>query len=211
MSKKYDRVMVLSYMPLLYGEAGEDLIEKVQDPEFKEMFEDRVSPSAAFCLWGQDDDGVVSIVLGYERAEEVAEHLIKWAEGLPNLWFNFHLEERPERYAICLFPNVQKGFERYRLAHYMTHGEVLPKDTECEFLCEPLFFISEDTGMLQKVKELLGDEIKVNLINMDLVNPKDPLNFPEEKMVTLGKFLISENNEHVNSYFDTLFKGDQND
>ena len=129
-------VVLLSYVPLLSGTAGEALSGRRRQEVFRGL---KQSPAVRGLLWLREDDDVVPVFL-LERAREVAEHLKSWAEGSPQHWFYLYIARTAQRWHVMLAPNLQRSISRYREARWLRFGEVAPEDAKFQLVYQPLYW-----------------------------------------------------------------------
>jgi hypothetical protein len=140
--------VIVSYVPLLAGRPGEhlrgDLIEH--------LVKGRVSAPMVRAMYWIEAEGEHVPVLVVDQARAVVEHLVAWAEGHPEEWFEVQLAITPLQYSFVLMPDLQKSIQRYRTARRILHGEVVPASTPFKIICRPLAFTSQDVAAIASVQ-----------------------------------------------------------
>jgi hypothetical protein len=190
MKKKHKKaqfqVMLVSYVPLLMGEAGRsDLDPK----EVSKLVDEAPSGTALACVWLKDnEDAGVHPCFIMDDAQNIAEHLKLWAEGEPDKWFVLTAAEHGGLYGLALMPRFDKGIERFRIAYQLRNGLPIPKDASVTLLFKPLHFLSKPGHMFEKVKLQLGNRIKLSLIDNSMVDTSNPASAPWDKAISLGEF-----------------------
>jgi len=185
MKKKSDFVaIVVSYVPLLMGEAGRTDL----NPEEIGPLIDGADATAKACVWLHDDEfGPVPVML-FEGARDIADHLKAWAEEKPEDWFKLVLAEHGDLYGLALMPNLDKGVERFRMAYQLRNGLPLPKDVKYQFLFKPLSFVSQPGHVFSHLRPELRQKTKVCL--MDVADFKGADTDWNGAVVELGVFEI---------------------
>ena len=117
---KIETAFVISYVPLLRGAAGDLINLKEKDAatkQIKDIYEKYIDTdvgSVKGCAWCMSTEtGEIGIALAIKNAAEIHEHLVGWAEGVPQRWFDLCLYDDGNRYAITLIPNVERSIERF--------------------------------------------------------------------------------------------------
>jgi hypothetical protein len=124
-SKKAPVHLVISYVPLLRGKAGATIPLAHARETLGPMLETDAGHVEAV-VWACDDDGSPWPILVLDRADEIFEHLVEWAEGSPAAWFKLAWTTRRDSYALALMPRVDKSVERYKLARRILSSEEVP-------------------------------------------------------------------------------------
>jgi hypothetical protein len=100
------QVILVSYVPLLMGEAG----RSDWDPkQVQEAMEEGPSGLADACVWLQDDEGRLGPCLLLPQADIIAEHLKLWAEGQPEEWFRLCAAEHGGLYGLGAHASARQG------------------------------------------------------------------------------------------------------
>lgn len=182
------QVILVSYVPLLMGEAG----RSDWDPkQVQEAMEEGPSGLADACVWLQDDEGRLGPCLLLPQAAAIADHLKAWAEDRPEEWFQLCAAEHGPLYGLALMPRLDKGIERLRTAYQLRHGLPLPKDIRVTALFKPLHFSSKPGHMFGQVKAHLGDRVRLAVMDSGLVDPANPRGAPWDKAIELGRFELA--------------------
>ena len=182
--------VVVSYVPLLAGEAGRSDLDLAQ---VGALMEQAPSGVAAACAWFQDEGLPVACLL-YKGARELAVHLKAWAENQPEQWFNLAVAEAGPLYGLALVPRFQKGVERFRTAYQLRNGWPIPQDAEVQMLFKPLHFVSRPGHVFSQVRDQLGARCKVMLLETEDFRGADT--DPDDGFV-LGVFdVVREGPEH---------------
>jgi hypothetical protein len=184
MSEKVSVIMV-SYVPLLVGEAGRSDLDPKQ---VSSVLEECPSGQAQACIWLADEPGgPLFPCLLIDQAEAIAEHLKMWSEGEPGEWFELTVAERGELYGLALMPRLSKGIERFRLAYQLRCGLPLPKDAHIQAIFKPLHFVSKPGHTYGKVRSQIGPRAKVALLDpRHLAEDVSKTDF--DKAISLGEF-----------------------
>jgi hypothetical protein len=167
-------VLLRSYTPLCPGEAS---AVAVLDPrEINRLVREQESfhyGQALACVW-VDHEGKPTPVLVLEQAQEIAAHLLAWAEGSPSEWLKLHIDGAGQCYALALVPDLEQVVERRRLAYLEKHGEVPAADTHFSVWLRPIRFIAQTGGVYEQVWGRLGGASYLGLLDagrFDAANP----------------------------------------
>jgi hypothetical protein len=186
------KAVVISFVPLLTGEAGRVL--SVGDEEFTRlMAEADRCPSglAPACLWMAEDGGVFPVFV-LPQAQAIADHLVAWAEIRPGDSFMLCFAQRRGRYVAALFPNLPGSVERFEAAHFVHHGD-LSNAEGYELLCRPLAFVSGVHHTFKKVKKLIGRTSIVGFVESSDFNPGKPSSLDLDRIRRVGPFPVCWN------------------
>jgi hypothetical protein len=195
---------LISYAPLtpvdtqLYE--SRETIEKMM-PKLETSFSGEVGKAYA-CAWARTKDSGVMPVFVLDRAKEIYDHLVAWSEGRPEVWFKLYFYKTKKRYAIILFPEIEKSIARFKFRMALGNVDYNEKDDKIEVICHPLLFTSANLGMINKVP--LAPKMSLGLLDKNDYNPKgDPMviNDPHE----LGPFTVGDPGL-LTQYFDDLLK-----
>jgi hypothetical protein len=129
---------VVSYVPLLRGEAGISLEVGRAIEIFRSVPTDAGHVEAV--VWAGDDDGSPWPILVLDRADEVFEHLVEWAEGSPAARFKVAWTTHGNNYALALMPRIDRSVDRYKIARRLISGEDGRGDASFRIVFRPLRF-----------------------------------------------------------------------
>lgn len=204
--------IVLSYIPLLCGAAGEtvDVSKPDRVADLISYVNSLPDGCAEGCVWVLDKDGSPYPVLIMPSAKEIADHLVMWAEGSPSEWFDLHIRVRGEKYALALVPKIYKSVERFEIAYQLRNGFPIPEDSHNTILFKPLHFCAGSSSTFHKVEKNIGRKVQVGLIDPDDL-PSDYLLVEDSAIRILGTFHVGSNSEAdrhmVDLYMDKLLDG----
>lgn len=201
------KVVVLSYVPLMTGEAGRSDLDI---DEITEAFEQCPDGTADGCVWLQDNDGTTYPCLLYDGAEQLAEHLKLWAENEPGEWFQLVIAEYGGRYGMALIPKFDKGIERFRIAYQLRNGFPLPENLKYEFIFRPLHFMSRFDHVFSKIKSNIANGVKVALMQASEYKDDDPSSINwDNVMIELGEFEVVMDGPLTQYVLDNLKDSDE--
>lgn len=155
---------VISYVPLLRGEAGAT-IEPERAAEVIGPIFDTDAGHVDAVVWAHDDRGLPWPIFVLDRAEEVFEHLIEWAEGSPSNWFRLVWAARGDEYALALVPRAERSLERYRLARRLTTGKDVPADARFEIVFRPVLFRGPKSPISTDMLSRLPKQVRVGFLS----------------------------------------------
>ena len=208
-SKKMS-VILFSYVPLLDGPPG--LTVENPDPgAMTELLEAMPSGQALACIWvgDKEDPNKISPIFLYEEAEDLVDHLIRWAENEPLKWFDLHLKEKDGKYVLALVPKVEKSVERYKIAYQMKNGYPMPKDVQTNIIFRSLHMVSGGNSVFSQHKDKVGDTLKIGFLNSSRVNPNDMkgsmLALEDSDIQWIGPFKLASN-DIMGPFLDTILK-----
>lgn len=195
--------VLISYVPLLVGEAGRTDL----DPnDLSEIFDQTPSGLAEGCVWLMKDDEMTPCLI-MENAAAIADHLKAWAEGKPEEWFTLVMSECGPLYGMALMPRLEKGEERFRIAYHLRNGLPFPKDASVRALFKPLHFSSKPGHMFGRVKPRLGKQCSLFLIDSADIDMADIAATDWENCpIELGRFEL-EIDSSDKSYIVQMLKG----
>jgi len=208
MSKKHKHkkqpltVCLISYVPLLYGEAAQHIPPKKLEPLLKTV-NGRGHTQA--CLWLIDDDGKPIPALAIEQAEKIADHLKGWTEG-DNSWFTYHIAEFDNGYGMTLMPDITRSINRYKTARFLIQEQITPDSTIFNVIYAPIAFASDQLNNFTNIKPMLetAETIKVSLIDPKNIDRNNPQNTDLDKVHKLGEFTLKWGD--VGTYLKTYLK-----
>jgi hypothetical protein len=106
----------------------------LDDPEIADA-----GDAVAVC-WMRDGEGPTYPVFGLERADEIFEHLVEWAEGSPATWFALTWTVDDHSYALALIPDLARSVERYRIARRLHGFDERSTSASTRVLSSPIIF-----------------------------------------------------------------------
>lgn len=203
-----DKMVIVSYVPLLFGEGGEKIDISTSDKinEFASELMKHDYGQVDACLWAANTDGTISPVFVMPRAKEIAQHLSMWAEDQPQEWFEVCLLDKVDTYFIILWPDLEKSKERHIYNWMIKNQEiVIEKNTEFSFIVKPLYFRSGNRGTLDKVLELVKDmsDISIGFLDKEDFNMSDPLSTQIEPYY-LDSFKLQFKHDQADAYCDSV-------
>lgn len=161
-------MVLLSYIPLLMAEGGEEFNLADIPKEFSDNLGNCGSTINA-CIWIGGEDGKPMPVFIVKKAKEIVEHMSMWTENDIAGWFKLYFREIGGKYGIVLFPNINKSIERYKQAYLHHHGEFFPENKRIgNVVTRPLTFISSKEHIFGRVKENIGTHTKVGFLERGL-------------------------------------------
>jgi len=200
--------IVVSYVPLLVGTAGESM--DITDPSvvggLMDDIESLPSGWADGCLWAKGPSGAPYPVLVMPEARRIAEHLSMWSEGSPADWFDLHIKSRGEKYALSLMPRTRKSIERFEMAYHLRNGLPIPPKSHYNILFKPLHFCTGSSTTFRQIRHLLRSESLVGLVDPDELHPSNLSETDDSTIQILGTFRIGLN-KTVDRYMDDLLDG----
>jgi hypothetical protein len=186
-------VVLISYIPLLMGEAGQtfDFSPAHTGKALVKFLDAHPNGSAEACIW-LIKDGKPFPVFMIPHMNDVVDHLQAWSEDKPREWFDLKVSALENVYAIALAPDLERSIKRWRLAYQLRVGYPPPKDIDFNILFKPLHFVSKrGNTTFAKIKDQIGETLQVGFIDSKDVNRKDPSQIKEEDIRTLGPFTVN--------------------
>jgi hypothetical protein len=153
------------------------------------------APTVRACLWTRSEFGLTP-VFAVERAREVLDHLIEWAEGDPSGWFRLQIVKTRHRYHVVLMPNLARSLERYRLARTITIRRRPARPDEYLFLFHPLTFSAQDRGLMDQIE--LRERMHLGIVDWADVDPRDLDRLPEPTFI--GPFEVNPPDHPLTEY-----------
>jgi hypothetical protein len=201
-SKKLS-LIVLSYVPLLRGVAGQLLDISSKNIQTEELFKyvDEIDSSAIGCLWTLYDSNPNPVFI-YENAHDIHKHLVEWSENEPLKWFQCFLRQRNDKYLIALIPDLKLSTERFKIAFQLRTGYPVPSDAKINVIFKPLHFVS-GTGNTTFKRVTVGHNIHIGFINEIDVDIEHPENMSEDKIRWIGPYKLS-NDSSFNNYINKV-------
>jgi len=185
--------LVISYVPLLTGEAGSHV--EADSDQMSDLFKKIDSLPSGFAdaiLWSQSSEGDPWPIFVMEDANRILDHLVDWSEGSPTSWFDFRLHSRGSDYAMALMPKVEKSIDRYKLAIGMQTGITPPKDGNYKVLFKSIHFSSTpgETSTFSIVKPMMKSSVKIGFLEKSELgaNGEIPGDFDPKKIYWIGPF-----------------------
>jgi len=182
------QITVISYIPLLTGRAGEILSpEDFNEDRFKDCHPGNVEA----CLWAQisEEEGVVPVFV-LDRAHEVADHLVEWAENDLDRWFALCFQERGDLYTALLMPNIDESIRRFKQAQMIINRSKPPEDAKYTAIFHPLKFTSQSENTFKKVRDRIRDRSNVGFLDITDIDKDNPLDINEEDIKSIGPFNV---------------------
>ena len=147
--------ILISYFPFLEGIAG----HQYSTDDIKQI--DRILDNSkvpiingiAWVYYPFDKQETVIPVLVVDRAKELADHLVLWAENEIERRFDLFIDDRPEGYVLALMPNINESVKRYKLARLMMYEEII-QDNDFQVLFGVLGTICKN-GTYKAIKDKL--------------------------------------------------------
>ena len=199
MDNKLEKVFIVSYIPFndlttfANRDASIDEITAIIDQHSTEGW-------AKACLWVMDKDDNPQPILLFERAKELADHLIAWSEGKPAERFTVHFYDfgekgEPGTYCVMLIPRQDKSIERWKMRHLHFYGEFPPSDITVEMAFLPIRFGTKGSTTYQYVKDKLPKPGGTILISfLDLTNfDRGQQSFDDKEIIEVGEFEVGCN------------------
>lgn len=159
-----DSFVLISYVPLLRGRPG--MAVEATPGAIGELLGSS-EPGAGQVegvLWCRDPDGATWPTLLIERAREVMEHLVEWAEGDPARWFRLVVDEAGREYAMALMPRMDLSIERYRAARRLVAGDAGPEWVPARVMSQPLVFRGPKSSISDGALAAMPDEVRVGFL-----------------------------------------------
>lgn len=209
-----DKVYVLiSYVPLLRGKAGSyldlsaqsggnlDKIKEIIGPAF-----DSAPDDVKGCAW-QTSDGSPQPLLVIDHMDEIINHLIEWGDGVPQRWFNLHLYEHNNRYAVALIPNLERSIERFISAMKIFNNIEVDRRSKFNLIFRPLMFTSAPHPKTYgTVKDKLPERIMLRAIDAtNLTHQPHAFQVEQEKVRDIASFKVRH--DSFNGYLDKILEG----
>lgn len=185
-------VVLISYFPLFspwleYDYAGREYSVDDLESIINKMDENN-SGVVHGCMWVYDENGPQPIMI-VDRAKELADHLIQWAEQEPSEWFEIAVNSKDDKYAIVLMPNIQRSINRWKFAHFARHGEDV--DYKFNVLFDPIHFVSSQSHtFFSKVKSEFESKDKSDLYFLDAKDVEDDMKKSADKAIKVGTFNV---------------------
>ena len=198
---KIDKVILISYVPLMLGEAGVTFDNSLVGKELAEFLDHLPSGEIHACIWMMKDDKPFPIFV-IQDMDDIVDHMLIWSEDKPVNWFELKIASNAEKYAIALAPSLPKSIERWRLAYQLRVGYPPPKNVEYKVLFRPLNFTSGGgSSAYFQIKDKIGKELRIGFIDLKNVDRNNPNNIKDEDVRTLGPFPVNTGVDF--SYFMT--------
>jgi hypothetical protein len=176
MSSSENPALILSYVPLYYGEhalaVGQKRARVIKEIErVLAEAQGKGLGAAAAMLWSQDGpDSVGNPIFVLDYGAEIAKHIMWWSENHPEKFFEFCLRQESEAYAATLMPNSSQSTARLEFA---AGKKINPKGVLCipiRFMSRRLTTIEQLAGRLPKI----GDRIRVGILDKALIDTDNP-------------------------------------
>jgi hypothetical protein len=202
--------IVVSYCPLLMPSADQKL---TYDPESNKAnsiikyIDSLPSGNAKGCLWVNEEKNVAPVFL-YENAFEIYEHLVLWSEKEPEKWFEYVLVEKGDKYAIAVFPRVNKSIERWRMTYHLCTGFPIHPKAGFSLLFKPLTFISQNKGVFGQIKVKLGKKIVLGFLDWPSDTPPPDQSSVDLDVIKFIEIPAAKRPSDYDKYIDSLFNED---
>lgn len=157
--------IVISYFPFITEHANGKFLSTDND-EIVAMLDSVLNSNAnALCCAWLEHDGKIMPAFAFERAKDLHDDIVKWAEGDVASWFTLDVVVSDDCYCMMLSPNVLKTVER--MSRTLQIADMKPIDSgNCKVLCKGLSVTSKVSKFIQRwlgeTKE--GDTIDLGLI-----------------------------------------------
>ena len=163
---KQNRILI-SYFPFLEGTAGHqcstDDIEQID--QILDGCKIPIINGIAWVYYPFDKQETVIPVLVVDRAKELADHLVLWAENEIERRFDLFIDDRPEGYVLALMPNIDESIKRYKLARFAIYEEIV-QDNNFQVLFGILGTICKN-GTYKTIKDKLLKKTYVGFVGPD--------------------------------------------
>ena len=198
--------VVLSYFPLLVGNAGDTIdLDAGTIDELQDFLKD-FPGIATCCLWTKHKDGLRPVLV-FEDADRIYDHLIAWSENDPGGRFNLTIIQKGGKYLIALAPDVEKSIDRFKIARQLKTGFPIPSNSQFHVMFQPLYFVSGSSNMFALVKDELPDEVHVGLMDASLINVEDPGSMDPDRIRWIGPFPRTPLGNGMGEYFGSIIDG----
>jgi hypothetical protein len=157
-----DKMILFSYVPLLWGPPVEADPDKIQ-----EILKEADSLLGTWaCVWVGNKKKTTCLFL-VDNAIEISSHLMAWSENEPEKWFNLEIDSNNDfYYAIALFPNVKKSIERHKIGFQLHTGYPVPDKTEYKIFAKPISFVSNGPSKIFKqIKKFIFKGIEIRFMD----------------------------------------------
>jgi len=161
--------LIFSYIPLVYGDPTANYLS---NPEKIMSLVENAEPGAKGAIW-YGNGKKTGVVLVYDNAKEIKEHLIAWTERKPKEWFKLIADVKDGMYSIVLMPILEKSVERWRLQYLISNGYQAPDDLKITFIFKPLNFVTTRPSKMSK-------NVKERKVEFSLIDVKDAEKFIED-------------------------------
>lgn len=179
--------IVVSYVPLLYGQPGlhfgKDNIEAIA----KQVDESNAGSVDGVAWTLENNKPVPTLIM--KQAADIAVHLRSWSENNPKEWFSFQYERKGDQYALVLMPNIEASVKRHDSTMKDIVGEE-PEGSKTNVIFRPIHFISTNIQAFDKVENLITDEIQVFAIDRELVSSPEFNSSVLDQRVEIGTFKV---------------------
>jgi hypothetical protein len=197
--------VLVSYVPLFYGQPG-TILEKDGEVEktLKDAFDQEVGHSKG-AAWSLEEDGSSAVTLILDKATEISKHLMAWSENKPSDWFTFQIVKNDGGYAIAIMPEMEKSMVRFKSTYKVADEEA----KSVRIIFRPLTFSSESVSALNGAEPNIKDEIRVYVLDADLVNEKKFSPNHLNHRVELGKFKVVRDG-FAKQYLEEMIASEKN-
>lgn len=177
-------MVVISYLPLVYTRSIPNETDKLV-----KFIEDSHDGRAQGCMWLKNEDQY-GLVLIYDDAKEIADHILSWSEGEIEKWFTLNYHNDNSGYKLALYPDINRSIERTCINKQLELGYPIPKDTKFNVVFKPLNFMSE-----QSRYNLSQETIKVYLLDTKHAKSSSSPEEFMEQVILLGNFKLENRPE----------------
>lgn len=189
--------IIVSYVPLLMGNPGEDLSQLSSKELQKRLTAIETEIQINACLWaGPDPPKPVFII---NKAQQVVDHLKSWAEDKLEDWFELNFVEMEDFYGVILWPDLNRSLERFKTA-WLHRNEELLAPQSCQFIFRPLCFRSKNKTTFNLVKEKISRTAEIGFLDVTLFDPAHLDKCPDPLWV--GPLKVNFKNETVRIWFE---------
>jgi hypothetical protein len=184
---KAEKLLLIGYVPLLYGHAG-GLIDHKNKKILRAIDRCTLAGHADACLWRMAWNNTPSAVLVIRQAEKIAEHFKLWCEG-DLTWFSAYIHQDGERYGVALMQDPARSINRWKTTHLIIHEAFPPKDMKFEVLSSPLRFGASEGKAFAGVVDRLSGHRRISIGLLDKKDlPQDMADIDHDKVHELGEF-----------------------
>lgn len=141
---------IVSYIPFFEYNHGNDIEKVVKAISSQDIF-------VHGCLWSRaKEDGPIELIFIVDRANDLQEHMSKWADGASHEMFSLLHYKEGFKYSVMVSPNLEASCKRY-------FGGDPPNGSDIAFVFKPVYFYSNG------VKESFYHKIFSELMGMSSI------------------------------------------
>jgi hypothetical protein len=156
-----DRIVIPSYVPGLYAEAG-DCYDSGRG--YVQAKLDSVPPVFVdYVMWSSNENGMIAPTFVLRDARRIYDHLLWWTGGEPAKWFSLVTVDIPTGYIITLWPDVMKFYDQLKFG----------ADAKLRVVTVPLRFRGPHGSNWDAARSRLGTTTSVGFLDtskLDLQN-----------------------------------------